>query len=108
MSTISERVALGAAFLDEHDPQWWRADVERAIDLDRLDLALEDVCILGQRCPVEADDPYIKFGAMLSGLWNSWEVDRWAVRFGFQAGGLDYDDLTAGWRKVITERRAAS
>lgn len=32
MSTIAERVAAGAAFLDERDPDWWRADVERAIN----------------------------------------------------------------------------
>ncbi|HTJ37080.1 MAG TPA: hypothetical protein VL738_27960, partial [Dactylosporangium sp.] len=51
-ATIAERVAAGAAFLDEHDPEWWRADVERAIDLDKLNLGHGDACILGQRCPV--------------------------------------------------------
>lgn len=108
MSTIAERVAAGAAFLDEHDPEWWRPDVERAIDLDRLDLAMENVRVLGQRCPVEANDPYIKFGAILSGLWNGWDIDRWATQYGFQAGGANYDDLTAEWKRVITERRSAS
>jgi hypothetical protein len=52
MRTIAERVAAGAAFLDEHDPGWWRADVERAIDLDTFDLAEPEHCVLGQRCPV--------------------------------------------------------
>ena len=38
MSTIAERVAAGAAFLDEHDPGWWCADADPAIDLVALDL----------------------------------------------------------------------
>jgi hypothetical protein len=109
MTTITERVAAGAAFLDEHDPEWWRADVERAIDLDTLDLAEGDVCILGQRCPLAANDQYIAYGVMLSGLQETFAVDHWAVQYGFQADdSAEYDDLTAEWRKVITGRRAAS
>ena len=136
MSTIAERVAAGAAFLDEHDPEWWRADVERAINLDKLDLASGDSCILGQRCPVslianrlgidpdglDSDDFEVAYEAMALSLGASVDresrtrVDNWAAPLGFQAvqapSGFrdipDYDGLTAEWKRVITERRAAS
>ena len=49
MTTIAERVAAGAAFLDEHDPGWWRADVDRAIDLRVFEMAEPEHCVLGQR-----------------------------------------------------------
>lgn len=41
--TIPERVAQGAAWLDEHYPGW-----ERHIDLTRLDLSDPCRCVLGQ------------------------------------------------------------
>ena len=74
LSTITERVAAGAAFLDQHDPEWWRADVEQAIDLDMLDLASTSHCVLGQRCPLDlrnapyAPSPYDAMANSLSGL----------------------------------------
>lgn len=110
MATIPERVAAGAEFLDEHDPDWWRADVEHAIDLGTLDLAQERVCVLGQRCPLEAMDPYIAFGRMLSGRETGWRIDDWARPLGSQADGNsdDYEHLTAEWKRVIARRRAES
>ena len=33
MTGVVERVAKGAQFLDQVDPDWWRENVERAIDL---------------------------------------------------------------------------
>lgn len=131
MNAIAERVAAGAAFLDEHDPEWWRPDVDRAIDLDALDLAEPDRCVLGQRCPLEvlaiylsADvdelnaldmgDGYLAYGAFLSGHAADGEIGRWASELGFTfttddpGDAVIWDALTAEWRKVITERRAAS
>lgn len=130
-AAIAERVAAGAAFLDEHDPQWWRADVERAIDLGTLDLAYGDRCILGQRCPLETlrafigfepdeeDDDYeykyAAYAGKLSGLpavGTRDALEAWATARGFNRpfGNPpgEYDDLTAEWRRVIAERRAAS
>lgn len=124
MSTIAERVAAGAAFLDEHDPEWWRADVKRAIDLDTLNLGVTDRCVLGQRCPVgtyfdsyEWMTRYDALAAMFSGIEasDSSDLDTWAIPLGFQAEdedweaeGGEFDALTAEWKRVITERRAAS
>lgn len=119
MSAVTERVAAGAAFLDEHDPEWWREGVERAIDLDSLDLGSGDLCVLGQRCPLELrseeDEPYSMFGSALSGLFGGFRIDEWAMSLGFTCGhnlGLDgtdreWDALTAEWALVIRERRAA-
>jgi hypothetical protein len=109
-ATITERVAAGAAFLDEHDPQWWRPDVERAIDLDRLDLGSGGRCILGQRCPLEGPSPFTRQSEAMSGF--SWEddeeaLDRWATRYGFDAGDVQYAELTAEWKRVITGRRSS-
>jgi len=135
MSTVTERVAAGAVFLDEHDPEWWRADVERAIDLDRLNLGEGDSCILGQRCPisvlaafvgtapdaVEDDDRDLSFAAMAARFGapvrqNGYFTDEWGESLGLQAtlgpAGLrdrdDYGDLTAEWKRIITERRCAA
>jgi hypothetical protein len=129
VSTIAERVAAGAKFLDEHDPGWWRADVERAIDLDTLDLHNGDMCVLGQRCPLETtrDCPFYVRAVQLTGIGPDYEdldfddqegieadIDQWAIPLGFQAGGAtgteraaDYRALTAEWKRVITGRRAA-
>lgn len=126
-AAVSERVAAGAAFLDEHDPQWWRADVERAIDLGSLDLSDSGDCVLGQRCPMEvlaefagvdADDEddmsaecyqaYHAYARYLSGLRSG--VGTWAANHGFTMD-LEDDDfrpLTDEWKRVITGRRSAS
>lgn len=115
MSTITERVAAGAVFLDEHDPDWWRA-----IDLDTLRLNDPDQCVLGQRCPVEAwrrapigESRFATYAAVLSGM-NLREMSEWAEALGFEAGsddrccsGGEYDVLTAEWKRVITGRRVS-
>jgi hypothetical protein len=129
MSTITERVAAGAAFLDEHDPEWWRPDVDGAISLDTLDLMNGNLCVLGQRCPLETSDcPFYVQAGRVSGIaadyagrdWDHQEVaelliDEWAKPLGFQAFGLlaeeradDFAALTVKWKRVITERRSAS
>jgi hypothetical protein len=135
MTTITERVAAGAAFLNEHDPEWWRADVEQAIDLDRLDMGEGDSCILGQRCPIstlanflgidpdgiEQDERDMSYAAMAGHFGapvrqNGTFTDEWGEDLGFQAAlslsgrrdPRDYDALTAEWKRVITERREAA
>lgn len=132
---IPGRVAAGAAFLDVHDPEWWRADVEQAIDLDQLDMGEGDSCVLGQRCPlstlavflgikqdeIEQDERDMSYAAMAGHFGapvrqNGTFTDEWGEDLGFQAalgpGGRrdpgDYDALTAEWSRVIRERRAAA
>lgn len=124
MTTITERVAAGAAFLDQADPEWWRADVERAIGLDTLDLGSGSRCILGQRCPVDVysaselgDTRYAALAKRWSGSIFDDPADKWAQARGFQAGNPasegelrsepEYDALTAEWARVIRERRSA-
>jgi hypothetical protein len=122
----AEQVAAGMAYMDEHDPPWWRADVERAIDLDTLALDQTDRCVLGQRCPLtvlasrvgldvaelqpvdfgEAYQAYARHLSRLSGL----AFHEWAVAHGFITADGDaenWGDLTAEWKRVIGERRAA-
>lgn len=129
MSTIPERVALGEAFMDEADPKWWRADTERAIDLDRLDLADSGLCVLGQRCPLEVAAAYracwpdtnwddeIDAAYSACALWlterdpGGFEGDdlaRWGDEHGFSASydAADYPKLTAEWVRVIRSRRS--
>jgi hypothetical protein len=128
MATITERVAAGAAFLDEHDPGWWRGDGERPISLDRLDLEEAQDCILGQRCPVavlasfcylsphDSDElssqwwrAYTAYAVELSGLSPADPaLGRWGDEHGFSSPAEDYPDLTAAWKGVITGRRLAS
>jgi hypothetical protein len=115
VNTIPERVAKGAAFLDEHDPDWWRADVERAIDLVELNLSSCRRCVLGQRCPLEINDrkdpditPYEAFAVELWGADDE-ALTEWANEHGFDGlGASEYDRLTHEWTRVITERRAAA
>jgi hypothetical protein len=116
-TTIDERVAAGAAFLDEHDPDWWREDVPNAIDLDALRLESGSACILGQRCPLEVlhnycndafeADRYWAYAELLSGLASPLQVDFWAQEYGFvrSAEQASWDDLTLAWWVLINERR---
>ena len=129
MGTTAERVAAGAAFLDERDPDWWRADVDRAIDLEILDLAEPAHCVLGQRCPVAVLarfcylDPgdedglsaewwraYTAYAMDLSGLGDAGigPLAAWGDEHGFSnsAGKDAYPALTAEWKRVITGKRA--
>lgn len=124
MNSITERVAAGAAFLDNHDPGWWAADADRPIDLDTLDLEKTDRCILGQRCPLEtlaeyvgADSPddlgYIDMGEAyyvnavhLGSPAGRFAMAEWAISYGFNATHEEFAPLTAEWKRVITERRS--
>lgn len=121
MTTIDERVFLGAAFLDERDPDWWKADVPGAIDLDSLRLEDPAACVLGQRCPLEvlaayteadapdAEDRFEAYASALSDYCTSEEIGRWAKRHGFSLefpSGLDqWHELTLAWSVLINDRR---
>lgn len=98
MSTIAERVAAGAAFLDGREPGW-----DRRIDLDKLSIGSQCRCILGQL--------HRSFMAGLMDLDLNEDED---VALGFMwhpdqdAESDEIDRLTAEWKRVITGRRAAS
>lgn len=97
------RVARGIAWLDDHDPGWWREDAptrpgvdrSRPIDLGTLDMDDPCGCVLGHRYGDYYEAPI---------------TVETCVRLGFDANaddGAEWSALGAGWRKVITARRDA-
>lgn len=101
MSGVAERVAAGAAHLDEQETGWW----ER-IDLDRLNLMSPCRCVLGQldtgmQPNEDWDDICRRFG-----LDDSADED---ISLGFCASGdegvSEWRHLESEWRNLITERR---
>lgn len=105
MSTIAERVARGAALLDEREPGW-----HQRIDLETLDMELPCNCVLGQ-LHHDQDDPLAG-----DGYWPALEelgIPAWPVSkpaaYAFAADKIGgYPALTAAWRELIESRRAAS
>lgn len=97
--TITERVAAGAAWLDENKPGW----VER-ISLDKLDIESDCGCALGQVYGGYNDSPY-------TARWHA-KGKYLAVERGFVVDILENDQrgayaaLTAEWKRIIQERRA--
>lgn len=75
--------------LDQRKPGWWRK-----VDLDELDLAYGNTCVLGQVYKsFERGKRKLDLGD------NPWV----ARRYGFYAF-FRWDALTAEWRKVISAR----
>lgn len=94
--TIEQRVANGAAWLDENRPGWLGD-----IDVNRIDISSGCNCILGQAFGHYSDSP---------------EEARWDDGFiaadrGFIAAGVhslvadDEEALADEWRRVISARR---
>lgn len=92
IATVQDRVATGAALLDEQMPDW----VER-IDLGRLDVESPCRCVLGQLFGDYADG-----WAVLSDFTSLSQ----AISHGFEADSVEYDELTAEWRALIEQRQA--
>ncbi len=97
--TIEQRVAAGAAWLDEHEPGW-----ERRIDLATLDLASSCRCVLGQLFAG-------KVSAHGSGYF--WALDQGlegTEELGFCAPLVedhrDWPSLDEAWIALIKERFA--
>lgn len=102
--TIETRVARGVALLGEKAPAW-----ANMINLDLLDLSSECRCVLGQAWGGdEAFDPY--WAAVEELFPEDADADGQAVAHGFdsRSGDLDFDELTAEWRRVIEARRSAT
>lgn len=113
----TDRVAKGAATLDEILPGW-----ERKIDLEHLYLESACDCVLGQLAvdllPHSPGDPYEEAVEELS-PWVEFERQaRWAELRGFALGlapgNKDYDDeaaawydLTEAWKRLIRQRLEA-
>jgi hypothetical protein len=91
VSTISERVARGAAWLDEQRPGW----VDE-IDLHDLALASPCRCILGQ---IFGDFDDVKMRGPMARGFNAYKSD-------YDGEMREFGELEREWRRVITERRA--
>jgi hypothetical protein len=91
MATIAERVARGAALLDEREPGWWQR-----IDLSKLDIKSCEDCIAAQ----------LGKGDYLDGLHaigvTCYEDEDGC---GFDGAGDEYESLAEEWRLAIEERR---
>jgi len=92
---IAERVAAGVALLDEKRPGW-----DQYIDLDWLDISRGRRCVLGQLYGGDAT------GAGALGLKWIETVHRGFDRYRGEPNVV-FDELTAEWKRVITERRLA-
>lgn len=95
MSTISERVAQGVAWLDENAPDWLSR-----IDLAELQLGSCCDCVIGQTFGCYASDHPLDYDKAAGLGFNT-------ARYG-GAGSEDLAHLNEEWRRVITERRAAA
>jgi hypothetical protein len=101
MTTIADRVAKGAAYLDEREPGWWKR-----IDLDKLDLRKPCRCILGQ---LDTDRQEHDFWSLIAARFGLDVFEDDDQRLGFNAVGHSeraFANLTAAWRALIEARRA--
>jgi hypothetical protein len=106
--TVTERVAKGAALLDEKLPDWW-------IRIDLADLSLRSSCrcILGQLYSGrDTGNPFAEAARGL-GVYDD------AHAYGFDTSAYEEDDdwacdedddflaLTAEWKRAVIARRQA-
>ena len=106
-ATIAERVDAGAAFLDEHDPGWWR---QPRIDLDRLDLGQPCGCVLGQLYVHDCPEPPLHYMHAMD-AFDLPPIGDADADLGFDSSleiEGEYALLTAEWKRVIEARRAAA
>ncbi len=90
MSATSERVGAGAALLDGRLPGW-----RDLVDVDRLDLAVCDECVLGQI-----------FGDYSRGVDALGLTQADAIQLGFdRAPRGSWNTLTSAWRFLIRSAR---
>ena len=98
MSSLRDRAAAGAAFLDRVKPDWFKR-----VNLDTLDLSCDDTCVLGQ---LHGD--YLrgmdKYGldnerARELGLWGNCHPREFLA--GFRGG---WNRLTRAWKNEIENR----
>jgi len=104
VSSISERVAAGAAWLDEHRPGW----VDR-IDLETLNLGDPCRCLLAQDFGEHFSDAVLAagLGQGLSPSAIGFNVTYARGDEGFMwPTEREFDALTAAWRDLIRQRRA--
>jgi len=90
MATVEERVARGAARLDEAAPGW-----HENINVQTLNIASGSNCALGQT-----------YGTYAQGI-NVLGIQGGGSDLGFNAQGGEFNALTAEWRRLIESRLEA-
>lgn len=102
MASIAERVAKGAALLDQKKPGWFRN-----VDLDKLDINARCDCIIGQTVGRYSPEVLCSIGV---GEWDAWEYGFITIfRTHFFAAWRCRNELAkleGEWRRVIVKRRA--
>lgn len=103
---FDRRINRGVALLDQERPGWW----ER-IDLDRLDLHRDDLCVVGLEFEKDPDylasglgNPFI-FGAKRLNVRTE-RATRQHGFFTFRNTPKSYTALTQAWHKRIKQIRA--
>ena len=105
--TIAERVAAGAAWLDERKPDWWSAIDIIAFDIDDCrDCALGQIYGSYWDSPLFADLESIQ-GALFFVSDDERETIARAKPLGFYAESDETIWLNAEWERVIRARREA-
>lgn len=100
--SIPERVAAGAAWLDEHQPGW----VER-IDLDALEMRDCMSCILGQLFGGYWEAPLVPVKPASSEEMDDYDNIAGPLGFQWLFYSQELPDVGAEWRRLIESRRAA-
>lgn len=114
------RVKRGARWLDKRLPGWFNGRSEHLIDLDTLDLAQCQVCVLGQLeeplltaldlAPGEGEEGYTRVvNALYPPAKDVISVTpdgaRFTVLHGFEVDSEAYHTLTRLWTQEIRRRR---
>lgn len=94
------QIAAGMAWMDENDVPEWKS----LIDLDKLNLASLDACILGQRFEEQALTTMRGGFGWAEETFGLSEEDM--VRLGFDIGQTGhYGRLTSGWIEALQAAR---
>lgn len=101
-STIADRAAAGAAWLDQHEPGW-----VNLIDLGELDLGECESCILGQLVGDFEDAVQRHQLVPLTAVALGFDLDP-ACPEGDAGCTCDFPALTTAWRELIAGRRAGA
>jgi len=88
MASVEERVAAGAALLDERKPDWFKS-----IDCAALEISSCNRCICGQL-----------YGDYSTGT-GALGVAARASEYGFVVNGGTADEFNEAWREAIAQRR---
>lgn len=99
----NKSVCAGASYLDEHVPGW-----ERMIDLDTLDLATGESCVLAQIYLAENPRTRARYRAYVNKASELGLSEAGAAKLGFlqRRSGQSWWNLRAAWIAAIQERLA--